>query len=232
MNREQLFKIVDMFVQAGSALLETERANQAAAAATAATTAAVDRKVNCSLCGQPCGELRYEGACGQICEYCLHLGACRMLWIQSRLREHEDSLDRLRAASGAAARLLQDDRPLADARASSGPAAKGAPGRDIEREITIDFLQSLSGCVVPVTVDTGSGTRTLDVKVRPGTMNGRKLRLRGQGGPGEPPGDVLVTVRVEQPRVDPTRAEQMRDTSIRLTHMESQIAGMPRKGSA
>jgi len=70
-------------------------------------------------------------------------------------------------------------------------------GHDIEGEITIDFMDMLRGKVVPLRIESESGTgRTLDVKVPPGIVDGGKLRMRGQGGQGEPAGDILLTVRV------------------------------------
>lgn len=70
-------------------------------------------------------------------------------------------------------------------------------GHDIEGEITIDFSQMLRGAVIPLRIESESGgSRTLDVKVPAGIADGGKLRLRGQGGPGDPPGDILLTVRV------------------------------------
>lgn len=84
-----------------------------------------------------------------------------------------------------------------------GMGARGARrpastrGQDIEGEITIDFSQMLRGAVIPLRVDSeGGGSRTLDVKVPAGIADGAKLRLRGQGSPGSPPGDIILTVRV------------------------------------
>lgn len=84
------------------------------------------------------------------------------------------------------------------------PAARGGRGRpvstrgnDIEGEITIDFPQLLRGAVIPLRIESQTGgSRTLDVKVPVGIADGGKLRLRGQGGPGDPPGDILLTVKV------------------------------------
>lgn len=70
-------------------------------------------------------------------------------------------------------------------------------GQDIEGEITIDFPQMLRGAVIPLRIDSeAGGSRTLDVKVPAGIADGSKLRLRGQGSPGDPPGDIILTVRV------------------------------------
>jgi DnaJ-class molecular chaperone len=70
-------------------------------------------------------------------------------------------------------------------------------GHDIEGEITIDFADMLRGSVVPLRIESqAGGARTLDVKVPAGIADGGKLRLRGQGGGGDPPGDILLTVKV------------------------------------
>ncbi len=70
-------------------------------------------------------------------------------------------------------------------------------GLDLPGEITVSMLDALHGVTVPLRIEGQDGvSRTLDVKVPQGVADGGKLRLRGQGGPGTPPGDVLLTVRV------------------------------------
>ncbi len=70
-------------------------------------------------------------------------------------------------------------------------------GHDIEGEITVDFMDMLRGKTVPLRIESESGSgRTLDVKVPAGIADGGKLRMRGQGGQGDPAGDILLTVRV------------------------------------
>ncbi|HET6581995.1 MAG TPA: DnaJ C-terminal domain-containing protein [Nannocystaceae bacterium] len=71
-------------------------------------------------------------------------------------------------------------------------------GADIEGEISVGLLDALHGVTVPLRIESeGSESRTLDVKVPQGMQDGAKLRLRGQGGPGTPPGDILLTVRLK-----------------------------------
>lgn len=71
-------------------------------------------------------------------------------------------------------------------------------GFDITGEIEVSFLDALHGVTVPLRVESQDGTaKTLDVKVPQGMPDGGKLRLRGQGGSGSPPGDILLTVRVK-----------------------------------
>jgi DnaJ-class molecular chaperone len=71
-------------------------------------------------------------------------------------------------------------------------------GADIRGEITVSLLDALAGVTVPLRIESQDGTsRTLDVKVPAGVTDGGTLRLRGQGGPGQPDGDILLTVRVQ-----------------------------------
>jgi curved DNA-binding protein len=70
-------------------------------------------------------------------------------------------------------------------------------GSNIEGTIEIDGIAALQGATVPLRVNAGGETKTLDVKVPMGAHDGAKLRLRGQGGPGSPRGDILLTVRVK-----------------------------------
>lgn len=70
-------------------------------------------------------------------------------------------------------------------------------GRDVEGEIKVGFIDAIVGVTVPLRVEGQDGNaRTLDVKVPAGMPDGGKLRLRGQGGQGDPKGDILLTVRV------------------------------------
>lgn len=69
-------------------------------------------------------------------------------------------------------------------------------GADLNGTITVDFVDALRGTTVPVRVEGGSGARTLDVKIPKGIAAGSKLRLRGQGGEGQPRGDVTLEVQV------------------------------------
>lgn len=82
-------------------------------------------------------------------------------------------------------------------------------GHDIEGEIRVSFLDAIVGVTVPLRVDGASGARTLDVRVPPGITDGGKLRLRGQGGPGTPPGDIVLTVHV-----DPNPRWERRDRDL------------------
>ncbi len=86
-------------------------------------------------------------------------------------------------------------------RGGGGPGGVRRPvarrGADVTGEIAVSLMDALHGVSVPLRVDMGGQGRTLDVKVPQGMPDGGKLRLRGQGGPGQPAGDVILTVRVK-----------------------------------
>lgn len=78
-----------------------------------------------------------------------------------------------------------------------GGAADSRKGRDLEGTITVSLPDSIVGVTVPVRVgDPTGGSKTLDVKVPAGMPHNGKLRLQGQGNPGRPPGDLMLTVQV------------------------------------
>ncbi|MFV8756245.1 DnaJ C-terminal domain-containing protein [Nannocystaceae bacterium ST9] len=93
-----------------------------------------------------------------------------------------------------------------------GPA-RARKGQDVQGEIRVSLLDSLLGVTVPLRIESRDGShRTIDVKVPEGVGDGGKLRLRGQGGPGEPPGDIILTIRV-----DPGRSLERDGNNLRLT---------------
>jgi molecular chaperone DnaJ len=73
---------------------------------------------------------------------------------------------------------------------------------------------------------------TVDVEVPPRVRSNAKLRLRGLGGPGTPPGDALVTMRVTLPLGVRQRGEELQ-AEIDVTPLEASrgtttsVAGVP-----
>jgi curved DNA-binding protein len=77
-------------------------------------------------------------------------------------------------------------------------------GRDVHHRAVIPpWLAALGG---EIRVPTLGGTVAL--RVPPGSSSGNKLRLRGRGLPGDPPGDQIVELAVEVP---PVRSEAQRE---------------------
>ncbi len=70
-------------------------------------------------------------------------------------------------------------------------------GADIQGDISVGFNDALRGTTVPLRIEAQEGgVSTIDVKVPAGMPNGGKLRVRGKGGAGNPPGDIILTVKV------------------------------------
>ncbi len=74
-------------------------------------------------------------------------------------------------------------------------------GRDIELRLPVTPWEAALGG--PVTVPTLDGGR-LELKIPSGSDHGLRLRLRGRGMPGDPPGDLYVRLQVVAPRVERT----------------------------
>ena len=82
-----------------------------------------------------------------------------------------------------------------------GQRAQATPerGRDLVREIEVDFMTAAKGGTVPLRLRAGGAMETVEVKVPRACADGSKLRLRAKGSPsptGGPAGDLILTVRV------------------------------------
>ncbi|GLQ95353.1 DnaJ C-terminal domain-containing protein [Dyella acidisoli] len=76
-------------------------------------------------------------------------------------------------------------------------------GRNVLHVLPVSPWEAALGATVPVPTLAG----TVDLRIPAGTQSGRKLRLKGRGMPGQPPGDQLVevSIRVPLPESDPQR---------------------------
>jgi curved DNA-binding protein len=73
------------------------------------------------------------------------------------------------------------------------------PGADSEAEIPLTVEEAYHGGHHRITLSSPEGSRTLDVNIPPGVVDGQRIRLAGQGGPGGdggPPGDLYLIVRI------------------------------------
>jgi len=78
-----------------------------------------------------------------------------------------------------------------------GRAAPGFQGADVNYKLSVGFREAALGAKKNVRLASG---KTLDLSIPPGTGDGQKLRLKGQGQPGErggPAGDAFVEIKVE-----------------------------------
>lgn len=73
-------------------------------------------------------------------------------------------------------------------------------GADLEHELTVPFATAILGGEAQIAVQRADGTvETLRVKIPAGIDSGKKIRLRGQGEPGDgggPSGDIIIKVNV------------------------------------
>jgi curved DNA-binding protein len=79
-------------------------------------------------------------------------------------------------------------------------AAQPTRGADLKSELTVPFATAVLGGEAAISIRRADGNvETIKLKIPAGIDDGKKIRLRGQGQPGEdgaPAGDILVTIHV------------------------------------
>lgn len=70
-------------------------------------------------------------------------------------------------------------------------------GRDQEARLSISFDEAMRGTTTTLSLSDNSGDRSMKVRIPSGVESGQRIRLRGKGGHGNPPGDLYVIVAVE-----------------------------------
>ncbi len=78
-------------------------------------------------------------------------------------------------------------------------------GRHVYQTVPVAPWEAALGASIDVPTPSGS----LEVTVPPGSQNGRKLRLRGRGIPGHPPGDLYLVLEVVLPPATSTKAREL-----------------------
>jgi curved DNA-binding protein len=73
-----------------------------------------------------------------------------------------------------------------------GGARRTRRGRDVRAELPLSLEEAFHGGEKVLEV----GGRRVSVRIPPGVQDGATLRVPGMGGAGEPPGDLLLTVRL------------------------------------
>ncbi|MHB1400868.1 MAG: DnaJ C-terminal domain-containing protein [Thiobacillus sp.] len=77
-------------------------------------------------------------------------------------------------------------------------------GRDLFLKLPVAPWEAALGAVVSVDLPGGP----VKVRIPQGAQSGRQLRVRGRGIPGEPPGDLMLTIEVILPPADTPRARE------------------------
>ncbi len=70
-------------------------------------------------------------------------------------------------------------------------------GRDQEARLRISFDEAVRGTTTTLSLSDQAGRRSMKVRIPSGVDSGQRIRLRGKGGPGTPPGDLYVIVEVD-----------------------------------
>jgi curved DNA-binding protein len=93
-------------------------------------------------------------------------------------------------------------------------------GRDVFQTVSVAPWEAALGAEIDVPTPSGIVT----VKVPPGSQTGRKLRLKGKGIPGNPPGSLYLELRVVLPPADTERARQLYETMAREMRFDPRAA--------
>jgi len=93
-------------------------------------------------------------------------------------------------------------------------------GRDVYLDLPVAPWEAALGTKVKVPTPSG----TVDMKIPPGSGQGRKLRLKGRGLPGKPPGDFYVVLQIVLPPADSKQAKKL------YQRMKQEMAFNPRAG--
>ncbi len=92
-------------------------------------------------------------------------------------------------------------------------------GRDVYLDLPLAPWEAALGATVKVPTPNGS---VVDLKIAAGTINGRKLRLKGQGIPGKIPGNLYVVPIITLPAADNDKAKAL------YKKMQQELAYNPR----
>jgi len=92
-------------------------------------------------------------------------------------------------------------------------------GRDVLLDVPIAPWEAALGAKISVPTPAG----TVEVKIPEGSGSGKKLRLRGRGIPGNPPGDLYVVLEIAVPPARDGRARELFKT------MEKELRFNPRE---
>jgi curved DNA-binding protein len=91
-------------------------------------------------------------------------------------------------------------------------------GRDLYLDLPLAPWEAALGATVKAPTLGG----VVDLKIPPGSASGRKLRLKGRGVPGKPPGDLYLVLKIALPAADTDEAKAL------YRKMEQQLKFNPR----
>jgi len=94
-------------------------------------------------------------------------------------------------------------------------------GRDLLMELPVAPWEAALGAVVEVPLPDASSLKT---RIPPGAQTGGQLVVRGKGVPSNPPGDLLITLRVLVPSADTPRKKELYETMAREMNFDPRAA--------
>lgn len=83
--------------------------------------------------------------------------------------------------------------------------SRSVPGQDAESDIEITAGEGFAGTKRSVALEMNGSRKTINFAIPPGTADGARIKLKGQGGPGAGggrAGDLYLRVRVRDPRFE------------------------------
>jgi curved DNA-binding protein len=84
-------------------------------------------------------------------------------------------------------------------------------GRDVTQTVPVTPWEAALGATIEVPTPPGR----VEVNVPAGSKNGRRLRLKGRGIPGDPPGDLYLELELALPPADSDQARKLYETMAR-----------------
>ena len=84
-------------------------------------------------------------------------------------------------------------------------------GRDLHLELPVTPWEAALGQKVVLPTPDGK----VDLKLPENARSGQKMRLKGKGLPGKPPGDIYATLKIVNPEASTAEARQFFETMAR-----------------
>jgi curved DNA-binding protein len=96
-----------------------------------------------------------------------------------------------------------------------------AEGRDLRLSLPVAPWEAALGAVIPVDMPDGP----LKVRIPAGSQSGHALRAKGKGIPSDPPGDLLIEIKVVLPPAHTPKARELYETMARELAFDPRQSG-------
>jgi DnaJ-class molecular chaperone len=81
---------------------------------------------------------------------------------------------------------------------SQAPVDYEAGGQEVEYPVRLSFVQAARGTTLPITINRGTRSETIDIKIPAGVKTGSRVRIKGKGAIGpNGPSDLFVVAQVD-----------------------------------